>query len=363
MSMSTPSQKVDNGSLVKSFEKNVITKGWAERPNLVARPQTKSPAGDKAVCKISFNIHRQRSTSKLEIDLRKLKVKKDTIEYECGAENRNHGVPPEEREQIRRSLLLNADVICGTLSSIGSQALLEVFGNNGRKENFKPHFKCIIIDEATQACELDCLIPLQYGISKLVLVGDPEQLPPTVLSKKAAARNFGQSLFDRYYLFFKQQEKTPVIMLNTQYRMDEEICTFPSRYIYNSKLLTDRSVSSKSKSFPLYPYIVFDIEEGEEKSSQAGSICNLMEAEFTVQLCEFIVQTSKLVPEKIGIIAPYQKQKSILLGYLKDKHLSGIEVGTVDGFQGREKHVIVLSCVRAKSASGTIGLYAGKYSR
>lgn len=59
----------------------------------------------------------------------------------------NHGVPPEEREQIRRSLLLNADVICGTLSSIGSQALLEVFGNNGRKENFKPHFKCIIIDE------------------------------------------------------------------------------------------------------------------------------------------------------------------------------------------------------------------------
>ena len=85
---------------------------------------------------------------------------------------------------------------------------------------------------------------------------------------------------------------------------------------------------------------------------------------FTVSLVEFIVKNTNVTANVIGIIAPYQKQKSLLVAHLKDCSLNalaeGVEVSTVDGFQGREKHVIIMSCVRAKSSTGTIGFVGNR---
>ena len=90
---------------------------------------------------------------------------------------------------------------------------------------------------------------------------------------------------------------------------------------------------------------------------------NPAEALFTVSLVEFIVENTNVTANVIGIIAPYQKQKSLLVTQLQDSSLNGlheIEVSTVDGFQGREKHVIIMSCVRAKSSTGTIGFVGNR---
>ncbi len=83
-----------------------------------------------------------------------------------------------------------------------------------------------MVDEATQATEPDSLAPLVLGCEKLVLVGDPNQLPATVLSSEAENRKFRQSLFTRMYNFYAEAEnkqRNPVMMLKTQYRMHPEI--------------------------------------------------------------------------------------------------------------------------------------------
>ena len=88
-----------------------------------------------------------------------------------------------------------------------------------------------------------------------------------------------------------------------------------------------------------------------------------MEALFTVRLVKFITENTNVTANVIGIIAPYQKQKSLLVTHLQGSSLNGlheIEVSTVDGFQGREKHVIIMSCVRAKSPTGTIGFVGNR---
>ena len=82
---------------------------------------------------------------------------------------------------MKTNLIEKANIIAGTLSGIGSSALKQYF--ESAKEKGRQVFDCIIIDEATQAIELDTLIPLQYGTTKMILVGDPEQLSPTVVSQ------------------------------------------------------------------------------------------------------------------------------------------------------------------------------------
>ncbi|XP_064607626.1 probable helicase senataxin [Liolophura sinensis] len=270
---------------------------------------------------------------------------------------------PAEEAQVRTRLLLGADVICSTLSGIGSPLLVDTFTNRAAdpRRAQTNHFTCVIVDEATQCSELDCLIPLQFGITKMVLVGDPEQLPATVLSKKADENQFRLSLFERLcrYLQTKFGDQELVLFLDTQYRMDGEICDFPNKYVYDDRLKTDQSVLDRSQTFPLKPYLVFDLQYGREVNPGVGMISNPLEAEFIVEFCEYLVRTIKLKENQICIISPYQKQKTFLKGQLCSRNIN-VEVGTVDGFQGREKDVVILSCVRAKSESGGIGFLGNK---
>ncbi|KAK6181631.1 hypothetical protein SNE40_009452 [Patella caerulea] len=296
---------------------------------------------------------------KCQVDLNKLVNQQRNLEKQfTNSLNKDITLTGQEEFMIKSDILLHADVVCGTLSSFGSQRLLDIL-RNGRSANRREHFTCLIIDEASQASELDCLIPLQYGVKKIVLVGDPEQLPATVLSKKAGEMNFGQSLLERLYNYFKHNDEQAICMLKTQYRMDSTIFSFPNKLIYNDELNTHKSVQQNSEKFPLIPYLVFDMVCGKE-TANAESICNTVEAQCTVELCQNIVRRAKLSQSSIGVICPYQSQKALVLEGLKNSNLNSIEVGTVDGFQGREKPVIILNCVRSQSASGGIGFLADR---
>ncbi|XP_069131979.1 microtubule-associated protein futsch-like [Argopecten irradians] len=301
------------------------------------------------------SVHKRR----LQADLQKMEQKKADINQQLSHITKSTSLSPKEEYEIKKNILWRAHVICGTLSSFGSSNIQNLIRSRHPNDISVFYFNCIIMDEATQGTELDCLIPLQYGTSKLIMVGDPEQLSPTVLSRKAEEKCFGQSMFERMYGYYRYKDSSPVLLLDTQYRMNPEIVTFPSQYVYGGRLLSDRCTVERGLNFPLKPYLVFNIDQGQEQSSQAGSIKNEAEAQFVSMMCQHFIHYADIPQTDIGIITPYQRQKALLLEYLKQSKMTSIEVGTVDGFQGREKVVIIMSCVRA-SSSGGIGFVGNR---
>ncbi|CAF4353330.1 unnamed protein product, partial [Adineta steineri] len=121
--------------------------------------------------------------------------------------------------------------------------------------------------------------PLRLGMNRIVLVGDPEQLPATILSRRALEAGLNQSLFERLYKLFKYDLNNPIRMLNVQYRMHDDICKFPSMHIYRSKLKTDKVINQKRKKFLLKPYMVLDVVNGQDELDPVTqSYGNLLEA-------------------------------------------------------------------------------------
>ncbi|XP_065308823.1 uncharacterized protein [Dermacentor albipictus] len=253
-------------------------------------------------------------------------------------------------------ILRNAHVILSTLNSCRSRLMEEAFGCNSSH-----NFSCVLLDEATQCTEVEALLGLQYRTSRLILVGDPMQLPATVVSQDAVDRGFQESLFERFYNYLKQEvDSKPIFTLSEQRRMHSEICQFPSNYFYDGKLRPVLGLDAKYASFPLTPYLVFNIKDSPEViEATSTSWLNRGEAAFVAHLCLAISQ--HVVNVSLGIITPYQAQKSAIIQQLQESFAPGaatFDVNTVDGFQGQERDVIVLSCVRAHNPRGNIGFVA-----
>ncbi|GAB1608774.1 hypothetical protein Ahia01_001161800 [Argonauta hians] len=296
---------------------------------------------------------RDEKIRKLQKDLRYIKTKIDLLVKQLH-NHRAASSHPEcsspERATMRRSLLSKADVICGTLSACGSNCFLSDLANE--------YFTCVIVDEASQCCELDNLIPLQYNCNKMILIGDTEQLSPTVISQRAEEYNYGQSLFERLCKHYQQQkvQQDAVILLNVQYRMHPDICKFPNRYIYDNQLVSYSKLLTRSDTVPIAPYLLFDAQFGSHyRSADSGSLKNPLEADITVCLCECLSQVSSEPSLSIAVIAPYREQKRLLENRLLHRKLYNVDVTTVDGFQGRENDIIIMSCVRANTGFGNIG--------
>ncbi len=255
------------------------------------------------------------------------------------------------RRKIQQDILDNAHVICATLSGSGH----EMF------QNLNIEFETVIIDEAAQSIELSALIPLKYGCSKCVLVGDPKQLPPTVLSREAARFQYEQSLFVRMQANYPND----VHLLDTQYRMHPEISLFPSRAFYDGKLLNGPDMARLRtqpwhQSGILGPYRFFDVQGTHQSAPRGHSLTNLAEIEVALKLFERLVTDCKGYDftGKVGIITPYKSQLRELRSRFAMKYgdaiLTRVEFNTTDAFQGRESEIIIFSCVRA-SMSRTIG--------
>lgn len=255
------------------------------------------------------------------------------------------------RRQIQQEILNSAHVICATLSGSGH----EMF------RNLDVEFETVIIDEAAQCVELSALIPLKYGCCKCILVGDPKQLPPTVLSQSAARFGYDQSLFVR----MQQNHPKSVHLLDMQYRMHPEISRFPSKEFYEGQLQDGQDMLQLRqmpwhKSALLGPYRFFDVEGVQEKGRKGQSLVNTKELNVAMEIYERFSKDYRDcdLNGKIGIITPYKAQLFELRNRFKSRYGENItdiiEFNTTDAFQGRECEIIIFSCVRA-SPTGGIG--------
>jgi predicted DNA helicase len=245
------------------------------------------------------------------------------------------------------SIIDRSQVVFATNAGAGSELLKDTI------------FDVVCIDEATQSTEPESLIALTKG-RKWVLAGDHQQLPPTV--KSARAIGLKESLFER---LLKLNGNGISQMLSIQYRMNKQIMSFSNEQFYENKLHAHPANAGHSladlPSYAAYPLhldispevtesskaVVFiNASEGQEKAIAEGFSFYNEGEQILVQKVADNLLSSRLFPEDIGIISPYDQQVSQLKRKLKDYQ---IEIKTVDGFQGREKEVIIISLVRANS--------------
>ncbi|GMQ01757.1 hypothetical protein CsSME_00048288 [Camellia sinensis var. sinensis] len=254
-----------------------------------------------------------------------------------------HGGAGRERDSIRASVLDEAAIVFSTLSFSGST----LFSKLNRS------FDVVIIDEAAQAVEPATLVPLANGCKQVFLVGDPVQLPATVISPIAEQFGYGMSLFKRF-----QRAGYKVVMLKTQYRMHPEIRSFPSREFYNGVLEDGSDVKSETKrkwhDFRCFgPFCFFDIHEGKESQPSGGSWVNEDEVDFVLVLYRTMVTRYPELKSnsRLAIISPYRHQVKLFRERFQDtfgvESNKLVDINTVDGFQGREKDVAIFSCVRS----------------
>ena len=268
----------------------------------------------------------------------------------------------------------------------GSKVVLTTLHGSGGFQLRHEDFDIVIIDEASQALEAQCWVAL-LSARKAVLAGDHLQLPPTIKSlnprdtlakdKKKGRVNdvtdfadkstLETTLFDRLLDLHGPSIKR---MLTTQYRMHEEISRFPSSELYDSKLIAADAVKARLlKDLPYEvhetedtkePLVFWDTQGGEfpekaedgsseQKTNKSTILGDSKSNEMEAALVKFHVRNlidAGVHADDIAVVTPYNAQLSLLSRELKEI-FPGIELGSVDGFQGREKEAVIVSLVRS----------------
>ncbi len=280
--------------------------------------------------KRNFGYEERQNRRLLKEEARALKADADTLEF-----------------YIINDLLNSAQAICCTL--VGSSHPVM----KGRK------FKTVFIDEAGQSLEPACWIPL-LRTQRAIFAGDHCQLPPTIKSAEAAKNGLAITLFEKGIAKYPDHAS----MLQVQYRMHEDIMTFPSNYFYEGRLIAHESVQHELLR-PHESAIDFIDTAGcgyhEEQDKETLSRYNEQEAQLLINLVERLVesigveawQTEKIT---LGIITPYSAQVDRLHRLAESSTilelLHGlISINTVDAFQGQERDVIVIGFVRSNEKS------------
>ena len=296
----------------------------------------------------------------------------------------------------------------------GSKVVLATLHGAGGYQVRGQEFDVVVVDEASQAMECQCWVPLVMagsGVRKLVLAGDHLQLPPTVRGaegkdgtggeeerkrvrvleeelrklgaggeevKAAKKVSLEETLFDRLLELYGEEVKR---FLKVQYRMHEVIMRFPSDELYEGKLVAADSVKGRLLKDLEYevqdtedtrePLVFFDTQGGDfgEKIEEEGmgtskksillgdSKSNEMEAAVVKMHVKNLVEAG-VRDEDIAVVTPYNAQLAILSSMLRETY-PGLELGSVDGFQGREKEAVIVSLVRS-NAEKEVGFLAEK---
>ena len=252
----------------------------------------------------------------------------------------------KRRKQWESQAFVEADVVIGTL---------EMACDLGTKES-QWTTPLILVDEAAQATEPMTVIPFQLarGDTHVVLIGDHMQLAPTVLSEKAAFKGLAISMFERLW----RVAGVDPCMLTLQHRMHESICSWPSLEFYAGELSSDSSVGARDRvtGFPWLrgSALAFVHIKGVEQLSETRSVSNPVEAWLATDVVKRLVVAGSVGPGDIGVITPYDAQTTLIKSMLQAESLGYVEAANIDGFQGREHEVIVLSLVRSNS-DGKLG--------
>ncbi len=257
--------------------------------------------------------------------------------------------------RINNDLFGEARVIASTLVGAANRLL------DGQK------FGTLFIDEAAQALEAACWIPLRR-VSRVVLAGDHCQLPPTVKSIAALKAGLGKTLMERIV----EMHPEAVTLLKIQYRMNDDIMRFSSNYFYHGQVESAPEVKYRSILDMDVPMTWIDTSQfdlpltsfKEEFVGESFGRINKAEAELTLLALQNYFEKigkQRLLDERIdvGIISPYRAQVQYLRRLLMKREYFKpfrrlISVNTVDGFQGQERDIIVISLVRSND-EGQIG--------
>ncbi|GAA5870085.1 hypothetical protein JCM3774_004353, partial [Rhodotorula dairenensis] len=295
------------------------------------------------------------------------------------------------REQkLYSSLLATADVFCATAVGSGASKVLNMVD-----------FPIVLLDEAAMCTEPVSLIPLMKGAQHATLIGDHKQLPAVVTSKEARKERLQTSLFERLL----QSGTVNSTLLDTQYRMRPAISSFPNDSFYYGALRDAPTVSERppplqsrfllprrpgsaaptsasgsaelDSADPLEtPFPVSFVSHTSPESLHRQSLLNRGESDLLITIVgDLLAANPDLLASEIGIISPYYAQMRLVsnsfssgfasarlgrvLGPDRAASAVDVEVNTVDGFQGREKRVVLLSTVRSNSG-GWIGFLNDK---
>ena len=245
-------------------------------------------------------------------------------------------------------VLDQAAVILSTLTAIDGAIL-------GQRQ-----FDLCVIDEAGQSTEPATWIPIVRS-QRLVLAGDHQQLPPTILSRQAEQQGFGFSLLEQ---IMKRDGADVARRLDVQYRMNTQIMGFSSAEFYDGSLQADATVRDHllcdlpgvTRGDLTETAITFIDTAGagydDMQPPDSDSRCNPEEAALVVKKVQQLLNAN--VPaNSIAVITPYSAQVQLLREQLPD----AIEIGSVDGFQGREKEAVIISLVRS-NVKGEVGFLA-----
>lgn len=253
------------------------------------------------------------------------------------------------RKEVFSRVLADAQVFIGTPTSTGDRSIRD------------QTFDLLVFDEATQATE-----PLSWmaiaRANKVVMAGDHFQLPPTVRSKEAESRGLGVTLFERYFALLGPEYKQ---LIERQYRMHESIMGFSSKMFYDGKLIADESVKGRTLSdlpgvqaveCTQHPLLFLDTAgKGYEEKLEEGSQSRYNPEEAELVLAELRRYLALGVPpEEIAVISAYSAQVRLLVSKSPDPL---VEIDSVDGFQGREKELVIVSLVRS-NMEGEMGFLA-----
>lgn len=283
--------------------------------------------------KRNFGFSEREQRRMLIEESKKLKSDADTLEF-----------------YIVSDLLNKSEAICTTL--VGSSHPVM----RGRK------FKTVFIDEAGQALEPACWIPILRS-QRVIFAGDHHQLPPTIKSNEAAKAGLANTLFEKGI----QKHPSYSSMLKVQYRMHEAIMKFSSAHFYHNELIAHESVRHALLR-PDQPPVEFIDTAGcgfnEAQDPETLSRFNQEEGQLVIRQAEKLVESIGLeewMQENIslGIITPYRAQVDLLhklaesSSTLEPLHKL-IAINTVDAFQGQERDVIIISFVRSND-KGEVG--------
>ncbi len=247
----------------------------------------------------------------------------------------------------RRRIVDGAPIIAATAAGADSRIL----GDGA--------FDLVVLDEATQATDPLALAALGRG-PRAVLAGDPQQLPPTVIDLEAARAGLGRTLFER----LAESAPDAAVLLTLQHRMHEALMRFPSETMYGDRLEAAPEVADHTlldigiTGDPLRPGpLVFIDTAGrgweESRGADDPSVRNVDQGARTAAEVRRLLRRGMKATD-VAVITPYYAQARLLREALKESYRGGLEIGTVDGFQGREKEAVIVDLVRSND-NGELG--------
>jgi len=249
---------------------------------------------------------------------------------------------------------LEDQMVEGILNTVAVIACTLVGANNQRISNMR--FKTVFIDESSQVLEPAAWIAISKA-ERVIMAGDHLQLAPTVKSKEALSKGFGNTIFERCINAYDIG-----VMLTQQYRMHPEIMAFSNQHFYQGLLTSDASILERPLKFERTTEFIDTAGCGYEEAlnKETLSTFNREEASFTINQLKGIV-ASHDQPENYSyaIIAPYKAQVELLRYFLSELKyppalLKRISINSVDAFQGQERDIVLISLTRS-NAQGVIG--------